>query len=72
MLLLREKGVMCLSLDLLLREDVYDTFRTRTLLLLQKIKTADREIKGQRIVYITNAPVENDMGRKKDNSSSVI
>ena len=72
MLLLREKGVMCLSLDLLLREDVYDTFRTRTLLLLQKIKTADREIKGQRIVYITNAPGENDMGRKKANSSSVI
>ena len=72
MLLLREKGGMCLSWDLLLREDVYDTFRTRTLLPLQEIKTDDKEIKGQRRVYITNTPVENDMGKKKANSSSVI
>ena len=51
---------------------LYDTVRTRTVLPLHQIKTAEMEIKGQNMVHIKNTPVENYGYRMNPDSYSGI
>ena len=63
MVVLREKGRMKLSRNLLLGAAVYDTIRTRTTPHPEEIKTDKRDIKRWMVVSITKNPGEDDVCR---------
>ena len=56
LVILREKGRGRSSRNLLIRAAAYDTLGTQTVLPLHQIKTAEREMKRQRMVRITSTP----------------
>ena len=56
MVIFREKGILGLSRNLLLRTAVCDTFSTHTVPPLYEIKTFERDMKIQKMVHITNIP----------------
>ena len=60
MVIMGEKGRVQSSRKLLFRADEYDTIRTRTILPLKEIKTANREMKRRRTVRITKTPGDNE------------
>ena len=61
MVILGEKGRNAMPHNIILRAASYDTVRTRTVLPLHKIKTAERDIMSQRMVRITKIPDDNDI-----------
>ena len=66
------KGSVQSPLNILLRESTYVTFRTRTVLNLQEIKTSKRDIKIQRMVSITKVPGDDYGFRHNPDSSQGI
>ena len=56
----REKGSCRASKNLLIREDLYETVRTLTVIPLHQIKTAEIEMNIRRMVRLTNTPGEDD------------
>ena len=56
MVILREKGRVTSSYNILNRSDTYGTIRTHTVVPLQKIKTIERDLKCQRILNMTKTP----------------
>ena len=72
LVILRKKRRNGTLRNLILGATVYDTVSTRTVLPLQKIKTAEREIKSHRMVRIPKVPGENDSYRLDPESFSSI
>ena len=70
--ILTEKGNGRSLRNLLIREDAYDTVRTRDVLPIHQIKIAKRETKRRHMVCIKNTPGEDDGYRLKKDSSSGI
>ena len=72
LVILRKKRRNGTLRNLIFGATVYDTVSTRTVLPLQKIKTAEREIKSHRMVRIPKVPGENDSYRLDPESFSSI
>ena len=68
MVILRENGRVNSSRNLLLTAATYNTIRTGTVLLIQEIKTVERDIKCRRMVSTTKTPGDYDGYRQKPDS----
>ena len=72
MVVLREKGKVVASMNLLLRAAAYDTKRHRNVLTLQQTKEIDIKMRTQRMVRITKKDGEVEPSRMKPESSAGI
>ena len=60
MVILREKGRIDSSCNLLIRTSAHNIIRTCTVLPLQEINTVERDMKRQSMVCINNTPCDYD------------